>query len=81
MSENTNWRKAESSQGGQNRRGNWTKARPTASAAPRRKMEHIASVSRSSGLEKDGDALKNFDVQDEYRTFIQGQRHLGEIPS
>ncbi|KAJ6584076.1 hypothetical protein DFH09DRAFT_1359990 [Mycena vulgaris] len=51
-------------------------------------MEHIASVSRSSGLEKDGDALRNFDVQDEYREFIQGKlndmwerhtRHPAEI--
>ncbi|KAJ7256778.1 hypothetical protein B0H12DRAFT_1111668 [Mycena haematopus] len=49
-----------------------TRVKPTA-AVPRRKMEHIASVSRSSGLEKDGDALKSFDVQDEYRGFVQGK--------
>ncbi|KAI0064093.1 hypothetical protein BV25DRAFT_1933830 [Artomyces pyxidatus] len=36
-------------------------------------FEHIASVSRSSGLEKDGDTLKNFDVQEEYRVFVQGK--------
>ncbi|EGN98497.1 hypothetical protein SERLA73DRAFT_183541 [Serpula lacrymans var. lacrymans S7.3] len=35
-----------------------------------RPMEYIASVSRSSGLEKDGNALKNFKVQEEYRQFI-----------
>ncbi|KAF8843350.1 hypothetical protein BDN67DRAFT_1027982 [Paxillus ammoniavirescens] len=35
-----------------------------------RHMEHIASVSRSSGLEKDGDSLKDRAVQEEYRTFI-----------
>ncbi|KAL0058034.1 hypothetical protein AAF712_015301 [Marasmius tenuissimus] len=34
-------------------------------------MENIASVSRSSGLEKDGDALKNHKTQEEYRQFIQ----------
>ncbi|KAF9242634.1 hypothetical protein BU15DRAFT_43837 [Melanogaster broomeanus] len=33
-------------------------------------MEHIASVSRSSGLEKDGDSLKNRVVQEQYRAFI-----------
>ncbi|KAF7364895.1 Pre-mrna-splicing factor cwc22 [Mycena venus] len=70
MSGNANWRKAESSPGV---RGTRTKAQPTASAVPQRKMEHIASVSRSSGLEKDGDALKNFEVQNEYREFIQGK--------
>ncbi|EJF63242.1 hypothetical protein DICSQDRAFT_145501 [Dichomitus squalens LYAD-421 SS1] len=36
-------------------------------------MELIASVSRSSGLEKDGDALRDARVQEEYRTFIQGK--------
>ncbi|KIK92493.1 hypothetical protein PAXRUDRAFT_13199 [Paxillus rubicundulus Ve08.2h10] len=35
-----------------------------------RRMEHIASVSRSSGLEKDGDSLKDRAVQEEYRAFI-----------
>ncbi|CAL1712457.1 unnamed protein product [Somion occarium] len=34
-------------------------------------MELIASVSRSSGLEKDGDALRDFKVQEEYRAFIE----------
>ncbi|KAF9262908.1 hypothetical protein L218DRAFT_866351 [Marasmius fiardii PR-910] len=38
-----------------------------------RRMENIASVSRSSGLEKDGDALKDFKTQGEYREFIQGK--------
>ncbi|TFK33005.1 hypothetical protein BDQ12DRAFT_450289 [Crucibulum laeve] len=37
----------------------------------RRKMEYMASVSRSSGLEKDGDSLKDFRTQQEYRQFIQ----------
>ncbi|KAF8546737.1 hypothetical protein OG21DRAFT_1047994 [Imleria badia] len=36
----------------------------------RRGMELIASVSRSSGLEKDGDLLKECYVQEEFRTFI-----------
>ncbi|KAF9468637.1 hypothetical protein BDZ94DRAFT_1279714 [Collybia nuda] len=36
-------------------------------------MEHIASVSRSSGLEKDGDTLKDFKIQEEYREFLQGK--------
>ncbi|KAI9573675.1 hypothetical protein HD554DRAFT_913885 [Boletus coccyginus] len=35
-----------------------------------RRMEHIASVSRSSGLEKGGDILKECIVQEEFRTFI-----------
>jgi len=34
-------------------------------------MELIASVSRSSGMEKDGDALKDYKTQEEYRAFIQ----------
>ncbi|KAJ8691369.1 hypothetical protein PTI98_010953 [Pleurotus ostreatus] len=33
-------------------------------------MELIASVSRSSGLEKDGDTLKDFKIQDDYLQFI-----------
>ncbi|TFK52187.1 hypothetical protein OE88DRAFT_1734227 [Heliocybe sulcata] len=36
-------------------------------------MNLIASPSRSSGLEKDGDTLKDFKVQEEYRDFIQGK--------
>ncbi|KAI0754748.1 hypothetical protein C8Q80DRAFT_1140737 [Daedaleopsis nitida] len=39
----------------------------------KRHMELIASVSRSSGLEKDGDALRDPNVQEEYRAFIQGK--------
>ncbi|KAF5389288.1 hypothetical protein D9757_003390 [Collybiopsis confluens] len=38
-----------------------------------RRLENIASVSRSSGLEKDGDALKDLRTQEEYRQFIQGK--------
>ncbi|KAF8867620.1 hypothetical protein BD779DRAFT_1694702, partial [Infundibulicybe gibba] len=34
-------------------------------------LENIASVSRSSGLDKDGDALKDQKVQEEYWEFIQ----------
>ncbi|KAJ7643863.1 hypothetical protein FB45DRAFT_896301 [Roridomyces roridus] len=52
--------------------GNRGASRAT-NSAPTRKMEHIASVSRSSGLEKDGDALLDFKVQEEYRSFIQGK--------
>ncbi|KAG5646515.1 hypothetical protein DXG03_003282 [Asterophora parasitica] len=36
-------------------------------------MEHIPSVSRSSGLEKDGDTLKDWKVQEDYRVFLQGK--------
>ncbi|KAH6912570.1 hypothetical protein BKA70DRAFT_1422148 [Coprinopsis sp. MPI-PUGE-AT-0042] len=36
-------------------------------------MDLMASVSRSSGLEKDGDDLKNFRIQEEYREFVQGK--------
>ncbi|GJE88487.1 hypothetical protein PsYK624_045700 [Phanerochaete sordida] len=39
----------------------------------KRRMELVASVSRSSGLEKDGDALRDFKLQEEYRDFIQGK--------
>ncbi|KAF8158061.1 hypothetical protein B0H34DRAFT_655909 [Crassisporium funariophilum] len=39
--------------------------------AARRRMNLMASVSRSSGLEKDGDDLKNYKIQEEYRNFIQ----------
>ncbi|KAG5719264.1 hypothetical protein E4T56_gene13356 [Termitomyces sp. T112] len=42
-------------------------------SVPRRQMEHIASISRSSGLGKDGDTLKNFKVQEEYRGFLRGK--------
>ncbi|KAJ7430958.1 hypothetical protein B0H11DRAFT_2133273 [Mycena galericulata] len=69
MSGKSRWRNAESNV--------WTGTRTnplaSVSAAPRRKMEHIASVSRSSGLEKDGDALRDCAVQEEYRQFIQGK--------
>ncbi|KAF9552262.1 hypothetical protein CPC08DRAFT_647140 [Agrocybe pediades] len=37
----------------------------------RRRMNLMASVSRSSGLEKDGDDLKSYRTQVEYRAFIQ----------
>ncbi|KAI0631938.1 hypothetical protein C8Q77DRAFT_1122814 [Trametes polyzona] len=37
----------------------------------KRHMELIPSVSRSSGLDKDGDALRDPKVQEEYRAFIQ----------
>ncbi|KAI0712445.1 hypothetical protein C8Q76DRAFT_797292 [Earliella scabrosa] len=37
----------------------------------KRQMELIASVSRSSGLEKDGDALRDPKIQEEYRAYIQ----------
>ncbi|KAH9988346.1 hypothetical protein BJV77DRAFT_1161018 [Russula vinacea] len=35
------------------------------------KFEHIPSISRSSGVERDGDTLKDPDVQEEYRKFLQ----------
>ncbi|KAI0357538.1 hypothetical protein OH77DRAFT_108832 [Trametes cingulata] len=37
----------------------------------KRHMELMPSVSRSSGLDKDGDALRDPKVQEEYRDFIQ----------
>ncbi|KAI0373657.1 hypothetical protein BV20DRAFT_977388 [Pilatotrama ljubarskyi] len=37
----------------------------------KRHMELMPSVSRSSGLDKDGDALRDRKVQEEYREFIQ----------
>ncbi|KAI0041472.1 hypothetical protein FA95DRAFT_1683210 [Auriscalpium vulgare] len=40
---------------------------------PGTNFEHIASISRSSGLDKDGDTLKDFAVQDEYRAFVQNK--------
>ncbi|KAG7088118.1 hypothetical protein E1B28_012143 [Marasmius oreades] len=53
------------------RRGQERGDEPTTESSRRMKMENIASVSRSSGLERDGDALKDFKVQEEYRVFIQ----------
>ncbi|KAG1901348.1 uncharacterized protein F5891DRAFT_1222785 [Suillus fuscotomentosus] len=38
-------------------------------------MEHIASVSRSSGLEQGGDALKDSKVQEQYRVFVGEKLH------
>ncbi|KAJ3569391.1 hypothetical protein NP233_g5082 [Leucocoprinus birnbaumii] len=37
----------------------------------KRQMELMPSVSRSSGLDKDGDSLKDHKVQEEYRNFIE----------
>ncbi|KAJ3513488.1 hypothetical protein NLJ89_g2918 [Agrocybe chaxingu] len=52
---------------------------PSDPVAARRRMHLIASVSRSSGLEKDGDDLKNHTIQEEYREFIQEK--LDEVMS
>ncbi|KAG2039497.1 hypothetical protein BDR03DRAFT_859867 [Suillus americanus] len=38
-------------------------------------MEHIASVSRSSGLERGGDVLKDSKVQEQYRVFVGEKLH------
>jgi len=35
------------------------------------KFEHIPSISRSSGVDPDGDTLKDLRVQEEYRLFLQ----------
>ncbi|KIY63358.1 hypothetical protein CYLTODRAFT_493954 [Cylindrobasidium torrendii FP15055 ss-10] len=35
-----------------------------------RQMQYMPSVSRSSGIDKDGDSLKNTRVQEEYRAYI-----------
>ncbi|EIW59353.1 uncharacterized protein TRAVEDRAFT_166690 [Trametes versicolor FP-101664 SS1] len=45
----------------------------------KRHMELIPSVSRSSGLDKDGDALRDPKVQEEYRAFIQ-TKASGPVP-
>ncbi|KZV73644.1 hypothetical protein PENSPDRAFT_648616 [Peniophora sp. CONT] len=45
----------------------------SSNAHGRRDFEYIASVSRSSGLDKDGDALKDPAIQVEYRAFVQGK--------
>ncbi|OSX59638.1 hypothetical protein POSPLADRAFT_1048138 [Postia placenta MAD-698-R-SB12] len=42
-------------------------------APGKRRMELMPSVSRSSGLDKDGDALRDHKVQEEYRVFIEGK--------
>jgi hypothetical protein len=34
-------------------------------------FEHIPSISRSSGVDPDGDTLKDLRVQEEYRLFLQ----------
>ncbi|KAH9936591.1 uncharacterized protein B0H18DRAFT_974534 [Fomitopsis serialis] len=39
----------------------------------KRHMELMPSLSRSSGLDKDGDALRDRAVQEEYRAFIEGK--------
>ncbi|KZT42678.1 hypothetical protein SISSUDRAFT_899840 [Sistotremastrum suecicum HHB10207 ss-3] len=38
-----------------------------------RHMQNIPSISRASGLDKDGDTLKDFKVQEEYFKFIAGK--------
>ncbi|KAL1742266.1 hypothetical protein HDZ31DRAFT_84255 [Schizophyllum fasciatum] len=52
---------------------NWRKAEPATSADNKRDMNMIASVSRSSGLERGGDDLKDFAIQEEYLAFIQNK--------
>ncbi|OCH85961.1 hypothetical protein OBBRIDRAFT_890823 [Obba rivulosa] len=39
----------------------------------KRYMELVPSVSRSSGLDKDGDALRDLAFQEEYRVFVHGK--------
>ncbi|KAL1719031.1 hypothetical protein EV715DRAFT_199923 [Schizophyllum commune] len=46
---------------------------PTSASSGKRNMTLIASVSRSSGLERGGDDLKDHGIQEEYRAFIQGK--------
>ncbi|KAL1727172.1 hypothetical protein EV714DRAFT_286732 [Schizophyllum commune] len=46
---------------------------PTSTSTGKRNMNLIASVSRSSGLERGGDDLKVYAIQEEYRAFIQGK--------
>ncbi|KAJ3828173.1 hypothetical protein EV361DRAFT_384627 [Lentinula raphanica] len=62
---------------GRGGRADFTRASQNQDGQPRnidnRHFATIASVSRSSGVEKDGDALKDFKTQEEYREFIQGK--------
>ncbi|KAF7314624.1 hypothetical protein MKEN_00936100 [Mycena kentingensis (nom. inval.)] len=48
-----------------------TSAPSTPAGTPGRRMDLIASVSRSGGLGRDGDDLKDSGVQDEYRGYIE----------
>ncbi|KAF8799023.1 hypothetical protein BYT27DRAFT_7202779 [Phlegmacium glaucopus] len=48
-----------------------TTVSPSDAQTARRRMNLMASVSRSSGLQKDGDDLKNYEIQEEYRNFVQ----------
>ncbi|KAI0693221.1 hypothetical protein BC835DRAFT_1354502 [Cytidiella melzeri] len=52
-------------------RRDWSKPPMRAYEPGKRHMELIPSVSRSSGLDNDGDALKDYQVQEDYRGFIQ----------
>ncbi|KAJ7069515.1 hypothetical protein C8F01DRAFT_1113014 [Mycena amicta] len=45
----------------------------TPSSSPSRRIDLVASVSRSGGIQRDGDDLKDPQVQDEYREYIQGK--------
>ncbi|KAF9483424.1 hypothetical protein BDN70DRAFT_873933 [Pholiota conissans] len=70
------WRRGAASDTGSKPRtsqADMSASRPPVSGTPtsHRRMDLMASVSRSSGLEKDGDDLKNFGVQEEYREFIR----------
>ncbi|KAI0087046.1 hypothetical protein BDY19DRAFT_894022 [Irpex rosettiformis] len=51
-------------------RRDWSQPPKRVNEPGKRRMELIPSVSRSSGLDKDGDALRNHKVQEEYRDFI-----------
>ncbi|KAI6016233.1 hypothetical protein EDC04DRAFT_544652 [Pisolithus marmoratus] len=46
---------------------------PRTSVTTSRQMDYIPSVSRSSGIDKDGDSLKDFRVQEAYLEFINGK--------
>ncbi|KIK69714.1 hypothetical protein GYMLUDRAFT_34114 [Collybiopsis luxurians FD-317 M1] len=77
----SSWRNTDNSTGrgrtqslrGSRARGSWSRRGRGNSAAVTnlQRLENIASVSRSGGLEKDGDALKDPNTQEEYRQFIQ----------
>ncbi|KAF7298754.1 hypothetical protein MIND_00822900 [Mycena indigotica] len=45
----------------------------TPNSSPGRRMDLVASVSRSGGIERDGDDLKDWDMQEAYREYIQGK--------
>ncbi|KAI6014707.1 hypothetical protein BKA83DRAFT_4343518 [Pisolithus microcarpus] len=56
------------------REGRWQPPRTNLTASRQvNQLEYIPSVSRSSGIDKDGDSLKDFRMQEAYWEFIDGK--------